>query len=146
MRSWRVNNRLNGTTRTNLIVDTGASYRSSLAPSPKSWVSICTLSSRKLQTANAVVAAPLISLDSIEVGGMKIDNLTAAVQDFSQDESISGLLGLNFLSQFRMDIDMGNQALVLEKVVPSLACLCINPSTKACFPAPSYPWRHGPAR
>jgi predicted aspartyl protease len=62
-----------------------------------------------------VISAPLVTLDSIEVGGMQIKDLTAAVYDAFPESNVSGLLGLNFLSQFRMDIDSKNGLLHLEK-------------------------------
>jgi hypothetical protein len=46
---------------------------------------------------------------------MEIRNLTAAVHDAVSDPRISGLLGLNFLSNFRMDIDTPKGVLHLEK-------------------------------
>ena len=67
------------------------------------------------QTANGVIQAPLVSLESITVGGMEIRNLTAAVHDVLADSRVAGLLGLNFLSNFRMDIDTQKGVLHLEK-------------------------------
>jgi predicted aspartyl protease len=62
-----------------------------------------------------VVEAPLTTLDSITVGGMEIKNLTAAVHDTTPEATAAGLLGLNFLSNFRMDIDTQKGMLHLEK-------------------------------
>jgi len=67
------------------------------------------------QTANGVIQAPLISLESIAVAGMEVKNLTAAVHDVLPDAKIAGLLGLNFLSNFRLDIDTQKGMLHLEK-------------------------------
>ncbi|MDX1488615.1 MAG: retropepsin-like aspartic protease, partial [Acidiferrobacterales bacterium] len=67
------------------------------------------------QTANGLIQAPVISLESIEVGGMEIKNLAAAIHDFLPDAGVAGLLGLNFLSHFRIDIDTQNGVLHLEK-------------------------------
>ncbi|MBI1993765.1 MAG: hypothetical protein HYS67_05010, partial [Deltaproteobacteria bacterium] len=44
-----------------------------------------------------------------------VKDLTAAVHDVFPDPSISGLLGLNFLSNFRMEIDTQNGVLHLER-------------------------------
>ncbi len=99
------------------VVDTGASYTMiSQAVAKELEIDL----ERKLptitfQTANGVIHAPLVSLDSVEVGGMQVKELTAAVHDVFPDASISGLLGLNFLSNFRMDIDTKNGVLHLEK-------------------------------
>jgi predicted aspartyl protease len=67
------------------------------------------------QTANGLINAPVTRLDSISVGGMEIRNLTTAVHDAIPDPQVAGLLGLNFLSNFRMDIDTQKRILHLEK-------------------------------
>ena len=67
------------------------------------------------QTANGIIQAPLVNLESIAVGGIEILNLTAAVHDAIPDAKVAGLLGLNFLSNFRMDIDTQKGVLHLEK-------------------------------
>ncbi len=66
-------------------------------------------------TANGVIRAPLITLESIEIGGMEVKDLTAAIHDALPDPTISGLLGLNFLNKFRIDIDTDKSILYLEK-------------------------------
>ncbi|MBI2998965.1 MAG: TIGR02281 family clan AA aspartic protease [Deltaproteobacteria bacterium] len=108
---------LNEKTEAKFVVDTGASYTMiSHATAKELEIDLGqkfpTLS---FQTANGVVQAPLIKLDSIEVGGLQVRNLTAAVHDVFPDPSISGLLGLNFLSNFRLDIDTAKSVLHLEK-------------------------------
>jgi predicted aspartyl protease len=67
------------------------------------------------QTANGMIQAPLTNLDSISVGGMEIKNLTTAIHDVIPDPQLAGLLGLNFLANFRMDIDTQRGLLHLEK-------------------------------
>ncbi len=109
--------KLNDRALGNFIVDTGASYTViSRATARKLAINLKkNVKKVRLQTANGFIDAPLVALDSIEVGGMRVGNLMAAVHDFSHDESVSGLLGLNFLSHFRIDIDTKNRVLVLEK-------------------------------
>ncbi|MBM2804679.1 MAG: family clan aspartic protease [Deltaproteobacteria bacterium] len=108
---------LNNRQTTKLVVDTGASFTFishalardlaiDLSRNPKTV---------PFHTANGVVEAPLTNLDSITVGGMEIKNLTAAVHDTTPDAHAAGLLGLNFLSNFRMDIDTQKGMLHLEK-------------------------------
>ena len=46
------------------------------------------------QTANGIIQAPLVSLESITIGGMEIRNLTAAVHDTVSDARIAGLWAL----------------------------------------------------
>jgi clan AA aspartic protease (TIGR02281 family) len=108
---------LNDRERANFIVDTGASYTViSRLTARKLGIDLKKKHQKvRLQTANGMIDAPLVSLESVEVGGLRVGKLTAAVHDFSKDRSISGLLGLNFLSHFRMDIDTQKGILVLEK-------------------------------
>lgn len=108
---------LNNRQTTKLVVDTGASYTfisHALARDLAIDVSRST-KTVPFHTANGVVEAPLTNLDSIAVGGMEIKNLTAAVHDTTPDSTAAGLLGLNFLSNFRMDIDTQKGLLHLEK-------------------------------
>jgi clan AA aspartic protease (TIGR02281 family) len=98
------------------IVDTGASY-TMLSPATATALGI-DLENRQtvaLQTANGRIQAPLVSLETIDVGGLQIKNVTAAVHDVFPDGTISGLLGLNFLRHFRLDIDTQNGLLTLER-------------------------------
>jgi clan AA aspartic protease (TIGR02281 family) len=108
---------LNNRQTTKLVVDTGASY-TFISNALARDLAIDVSRNPKtvpFHTANGVVEAPLTNLDSITVGGMEIKNLTAAVHDTTPDSTAAGLLGLNFLSNFRMDIDTQKGVLHLEK-------------------------------
>jgi clan AA aspartic protease (TIGR02281 family) len=108
---------LNKKTAAKFVVDTGASY-TMISSAVAKELDIDTEQNRRtapFQTANGVIQAPLVSLESITVGGMEIRNLTAAVHDVLADSRVAGLLGLNFLSNFRMDIDTQKGVLHLEK-------------------------------
>jgi clan AA aspartic protease (TIGR02281 family) len=100
------------------IIDTGASYTmisSALARDLLIDTSSENQKTMPFQTANGLIQAPITNLDSIVVGGIEIKNLTAAVHDVVPDAQVSGLLGLNFLSNFKMDIDTQKGFLHLEK-------------------------------
>jgi clan AA aspartic protease (TIGR02281 family) len=90
-----------------LVVDTGSTYTMISSAVARELEIDLTREQRSLsfQTANGVIQAPLTNLQSITVGGMEITNLTTAVHDAVQDPQVVGLLGLNFLSNYRMDID-----------------------------------------
>jgi clan AA aspartic protease (TIGR02281 family) len=108
---------LNKTTPAKFVVDTGASYTMISSALAQELSIDLTQVKRTMpfQTANGLIQAPLTNLDSITVGGMEIKNLTAAVHDAVPDPNVAGLLGLNFLSNFRMDIDTQHGMLHLEK-------------------------------
>jgi clan AA aspartic protease (TIGR02281 family) len=108
---------LNKKASAKFVVDTGASY-TMISSAVAKELDIDTEQQHRtapFQTANGIIQAPLVSLDSINVGGMEIRNLTAAVHDILADSRVAGLLGLNFLSNFRMDIDTQKGVLHLEK-------------------------------
>lgn len=108
---------LNNKQAAKFVVDTGASYTLisnalarelaiDLGPHTKTM---------PFQTANGLIHAPITSLDSIVVGGIEIRDMVTAVHDAIPDPQVAGLLGLNFLSHFRMDIDTQKGLLHLEK-------------------------------
>ena len=108
---------LNKKASAKFVVDTGASY-TMISSAVAKELAIDTEQNRQtapFQTANGIIQAPLVSLDSITVAGMEIRNLTAAVHDVLADPRVAGLLGLNFLSNFRMDIDTQKGVIHLEK-------------------------------
>lgn len=112
-----VQGRVNEKASANFIVDTGASYTMiSRAMAKELDIDIeKKLPTVPFQTANGVIQAPLVTLESIDIGGMQVKDLTAAVHDVFPDPSVTGLLGLNFLGNFRMEIDTDKGFLVLEK-------------------------------
>lgn len=108
---------LNNKQTARFVVDTGASYTLisralarelaiDLGPQAKTM---------PFQTANGLIQAPITSLDSIAVGGIEVRDMMTAVHDAVPDSQVAGLLGLNFLSHFRMDIDTQKGILHLEK-------------------------------
>lgn len=108
---------LNNKRSAKFVVDTGASY-TLISNALARDLSIDVGANPKtlpFQTANGLIQAPVTSLESIAVGGMEIRNLPAAVHDAVPDPEVAGLLGLNFLSNFRMDIDTQKGVLHLEK-------------------------------
>src|SRR3972149_9298180 len=98
---------LNGKTPAKLVVDTGASYTMISAATARDLDIDPGRSQRTMpfQTANGMIQAPLANLESVNVGGVEIRDLTAAIHDIAPNSQVAGLLGLNFLSNFRMDID-----------------------------------------
>jgi len=99
------------------VVDTGASYTTisqatakQLQINPENRSAVIAL-----QTANGVIEAPLVSVGSLDLGGLGLKDLKVAVHDVFPDPAISGLLGLNFLSEFRVEIDNKNGVIYLER-------------------------------
>jgi clan AA aspartic protease (TIGR02281 family) len=108
---------LNNSVPVRLVVDTGATYTMISAATAKELSIDPQQAPRTMpfQTANGVIQAPLANLESVIVGGMEIKNLTAAIHDAVPSAQVAGLLGLNFLSNFRLDIDTEKGMLHLER-------------------------------
>jgi clan AA aspartic protease (TIGR02281 family) len=106
---------LNGRTYQQFIVDTGAS----LVTIPRSTAEELGLDIdsqnpvRKIYTAGGVKYAPEVTLSSITVEGWEVADLKALVLDLP-NQSGWGLLGMNYLRRFRMDINTENGVLLLE--------------------------------
>jgi clan AA aspartic protease (TIGR02281 family) len=121
-----VNATLNRRTTAKLVVDTGASF-TMISSATAKQLNIDTSQNQRstaFQTANGTIQAPLFNLDSITVGDLEVKDLTAAIHDIGDNPAVSdsnavanmkGLLGLDFLSKFRIDIDIQKGVLYLEK-------------------------------
>jgi len=112
---------LNRTVRTHFLVDTGAGL--TMIPSAAARELGITLHAKlptvPVQTVANVIHVPLVVLDSVEVGGMEVKDLTVAVHDVPIFDPYLpgplGLLGRNFLGNFRVEIDLNEGFLRLEK-------------------------------
>ncbi len=71
-------------------------------------------------SAGMKVAILLSEVDSVDVGGAQVRNLQVGIMDLLGlttvlQKSIDGVLGYNFLKEFKVTIDYRNKMLVLEK-------------------------------
>jgi len=108
---------LNNRRAAKFVVDTGASY-TLISNAVASDLGINLGSNPKtlpFQTANGLINAPIANMESISIGGLEIRNIAIAIHDAVPDPQVAGLLGLNFLSNFKMDIDTHKGVLHLEK-------------------------------
>ncbi len=98
---------LNGFRRQEFLVDTGAS----MVTIPSSTVAALGLEiisgghyeQRKVSTAGGVIMASEVIIDSIEIGGWVESEVKALVLDIPDQPGL-GLLGLNYLSRFKVDL------------------------------------------
>jgi clan AA aspartic protease (TIGR02281 family) len=106
---------LNRETNQNFIVDTGAS----MVTIPRSTAEYLGLAvddrnpMRRVVTAGGVRYAPEVTLYSITIGGWEVNDVQALVLDIPGQPDL-GLLGLNYLQNFRMDVDTEQGTLLLE--------------------------------
>ncbi len=105
---------VNGTDEFPFLVDTGASLVSlPLSFLPVLGIEIDTYTPRrKVVTASGTQEAWLVTLDAVELGGWVVNNLEAVVVDTGGQNDF-GLLGLNFLSKFHMQLDSNKGVLIL---------------------------------
>jgi clan AA aspartic protease (TIGR02281 family) len=106
---------LNRYTDQNFIVDTGAS----MVTIPRATAEYLDLAvddrnpMRKVVTAGGVRYAPEVTLSSVTIGGWEVNDVKALVLDIP-DQPDLGLLGLNYLQNFRMDMNTEAGVLLLE--------------------------------
>ena len=97
------------------IVDTGASMVT--IPQVTAFELGLTVDSRnpmrRVVTAGGVTYAPEVTLSSITIEGWEVGNVKALVMDLPNQSDL-GLLGLNYLGRFRMDINTEKGVMLLE--------------------------------
>src|SRR5881296_266733 len=113
--SAELNNRL----KTNLVVDTGASYVAISKPVAASLGLKTTEHTRfiPLQTGNGMMMAPIMKLSSLRLGGIEVNDVEAAIIEDWSDSNVVGVLGMNFLSAFDWSTDNANGQLLLKRLV-----------------------------
>jgi clan AA aspartic protease (TIGR02281 family) len=103
--------RINDAVTAPFIVDTGASdvvVPGHVARAAGIRVSVDT-PRQSYQTANGMISSPIVTLESVEVGGARVENLRGSLSD-----SIPiGLLGGTFFNNFTMQIDPAASVITL---------------------------------
>ena len=106
---------INRSTYQNFIVDTGASMVT--IPSATALELGLSIGSRnpmrKILTASGVQYAPEVNLTALTIEGWEVNDVKALVLDIPNQPDL-GLLGLNYLHRFRMDINTEAGILLLE--------------------------------
>ena len=109
-----VDTTLNGKIKAKLMLDTGASLIT-ITPeiSKKLGIKVASnLPKIKMQTANGIVWNPLIALDKVKIGNVEVDTVEASIGE--KMLGIDGLLGMSFLSNFRMEINRIESELIIK--------------------------------
>ncbi len=97
------------------ILDTGASYTAISASTANSLglTDLDLAPQISLSTGNGKITAPVIQVDSINLNGAEVRNLRVVV--LQAVGNIDGLLGLNFLNHFNMDINQAAGQIILSR-------------------------------
>ena len=101
--------------RQQFIIDTGASMVTIPSETARELGLIINVRSprRTVYTAGGAIAAPEVVLPAIAIDGWEVRNIRALVVDLP-DQPGWGLLGMNYLRRFRMDLKTNDGLLVLE--------------------------------
>ena len=96
------------------IVDTGASMTTIPFSTVRTLGIVISVRNprRKVFTASGELLAPEVVLDSITLEGYEVNNVKALVMDLPNQPDV-GLLGLNYLRRFRMDLNTDEGLLML---------------------------------
>jgi clan AA aspartic protease (TIGR02281 family) len=109
-----VDGTLNGVVTGPMLIDTGASYcvlthgtarRLGIAPRKHRTIPVA--------TANGQVDADLVALDALQIDDAQLTGVDAVIMD-AVEPPLIGIIGLNFLTQFRFSVDLAAGTLRLE--------------------------------
>ena len=105
---------LNNRVSQNFVVDTGASMVTIPSSAAKALgLDIRSAPLRKVITAGGVIEAPEVLLDAVEFEGWVEYEVPAYIVDLPGQADL-GLLGLNYLNRFRMNVNTASGELTLE--------------------------------
>jgi hypothetical protein len=68
----------------------------------------------EVQTAGGIIQVPL-SHAHIQLGKSKMDNVVVGVIPDPKQMDADGIIGMNFLEHFRMEVDKGSQKISLTR-------------------------------
>lgn len=104
---------LNGTLQTRLHIDTGATYTVlSRALAAQLRLNLERADIIPLTTANGVVLASLLAIDSVTVSGATVRDVDVVVHDVGGE----GLLGMSFLSNFDVSLNTRDKEMILTEI------------------------------
>lgn len=111
--SMLVNGKVNGTPL-RFVVDTGATF---VVISPdiaeRAGVEIDESRTVRLQTANGIIRAPLVTLESVIADDIEFHDVEAVVHNATSDPDV-GLLGMSYFGQHKITINHSSNTIVLE--------------------------------
>jgi len=68
----------------------------------------------RIASVHQVAWAPVVRLESLQVGSRRVTDIEVLVLSFPSDLRVDGLLGVNFLERFRSTFDFNRSILILE--------------------------------
>jgi len=106
---------LAGVLQQKFVIDTGSSFVTIPSDTARQLgLQVTTANPQQIVfTAAGTFTAPEVVIPSIEMGGWVVENVRALVLDIPNHREM-GLLGLNYLNRFQMDLDTQNGILLLS--------------------------------
>jgi clan AA aspartic protease (TIGR02281 family) len=109
--SMRVNVRLNDDVIAPFLIDTGATdVVLPMGVARELGLDLDSARTQHYRTANGMVESHVVTLDSVELGGARVENVPASI---SRSMSV-GLLGLSYFNHFRYRVDPAAGVVTLE--------------------------------
>ena len=107
-----------GSREIDMILDTGAVYTVISWDVAKDIGYDPAISERRMPivTANGVIEAPLITVESVNVANLRAKTIDVISHDIPEIAGIEGLLGLSFLKNFRTLIDYATGILEITAI------------------------------
>ncbi len=70
-----------------------------------------------LITGSTIPTARLLMIDRLDAAGQSVKNLEVVCHDLPDESELDGLLGLNFLCHFDLEINYSNATIVLKPLI-----------------------------
>jgi len=104
------------------LVDTGTNT-SIITPETAARLNLHAVDRLEMITANGSVVIPRAFLTRLQLGGKTVERLEVLLSDLSElrclDKRVSGILGQNFLSEFKYLVDYRNERLEFFDTIPA---------------------------
>lgn len=109
-----VDGTLNGMVSGPMLIDTGASY-CVLTRGTAEKLGLKRRADRTIPvaTANGQVDADLVEIEAVQLRGARLSGVDAVIMD-AVEPPLIGIIGLNFLTQYRFSVDLSEGTLRLE--------------------------------
>jgi clan AA aspartic protease (TIGR02281 family) len=99
-----------------MVLDTGATYTTILSSLAELLGYRPSASNERIRlvTASGIEQAPLVTVDAVEVLGVRVNGVKVACLNLPAESQVEGLLGLSFLKGTRLTLNFKDGILELE--------------------------------
>ena len=114
---YLVNGRINRTADVRLMIDTGASISmltKAMFDEIESWTDPDFVRDSLINTAGGTINAPIYRFEQFQINEFVVRNVHFVIIDLDNMQGYNGLLGMNFLKEFKFEIDQQENLLVLS--------------------------------